>query len=69
MTEGFDCPYFTGSAEFTLNGGEEAQPEVVCTLANTMLDVDFTSGFSEYFADCSVTFHKPRRPICGFLTR
>lgn len=57
MTEGVDCPYFTGSAEFTLNGGEEAQPEVVCTLANTMLDVDFTSGFSEYFADCSVTFH------------
>lgn len=57
MTEGFDCPYFTGSAKFALHGGEEAQPEVVCTLANTMLDVDFTSGFSEYFAACSVTFH------------
>lgn len=57
MTEGFDCPYFIGSTEFTLKGGEEATPEVTCTLANTMLDVDFTDGFSEYFADCSVTFH------------
>lgn len=57
MTEGFDCPYFFGTAEFTLTGGETVRPEVVCSLANTMLDVDFADGFSDYFTGCSVTFH------------
>lgn len=53
--EGFDKPYFYGSASFTLYDGEVAQPEVVATLQNTMVSVDYTEAFIHYFADYSTT--------------
>ncbi len=56
-TEGFDKPYFYGSTTFTLYDGEVAQPEVVATLQNTMVSVDYTDAFKNYFPEYKTVIH------------
>ena len=55
--EGFDKPYFYGSAKFSISDGDVAKPEVVATLQNTMVSFDYTDAFLNYFTDYSTTIH------------
>ncbi|MGM9802566.1 MAG: DUF4493 domain-containing protein [Muribaculaceae bacterium] len=55
--EGFDKPYYYGKTEFTIYDSEVSEPEVVATLCNTMVSVDYTDAFISYFAEYSTTIH------------
>ena len=54
---GFDKPCFQGEATVNVFEGRETQVDVTARLANTMLSVDYTDAFKEYFLDYSVTAH------------
>ncbi len=53
--EGFDKPYFYGSTNFSIYDDEVSSPKVVATLCNTMVSLDYTEAFMNYFADYSTT--------------
>ncbi len=65
LDEGFECPAFAGEAAAEVTDGATATPEIVCTLINTMLRVEFAPSFTEYFSDAAVTF---RSAGGGFVT-
>lgn len=56
-TEGFECPYFYGKADFQVLEDEVAEPSVTATLANTMVSVDYTQDFLNYFKSYSTQLH------------
>ncbi len=55
--EGFDKPYYYGSSRFTVSDADVSDVSVTCSLANTMVSIDYTDAFKEYFADYSTTLH------------
>lgn len=55
--EGFDAPYFYGSASCVLKDGAVEEPVVECTLANTMVSVVFDDGMDADFSECALIFH------------
>lgn len=55
--EGFDKPYFFGKKEFSVYDGETSAVSVVCELANTMVSINYTEAFKNYFSDYSATVH------------
>lgn len=54
-SSGFDCPYYTGSSEVTINTGDNKTVEVVCTLANVKVSVNFSDSFKAAFTSANVT--------------
>lgn len=52
--EGFKRPCYYGSTKFNLLQGETFEPEVVATLANTMVSVDYTESFRNYFPSYTI---------------
>ncbi|MFI3239440.1 MAG: DUF4493 domain-containing protein [Bacteroidales bacterium] len=55
--EGFDAPYFYGETEFDVYSGEESQVGVTCQLANTMVSVEYTDAFKNYFEAYSAVLY------------
>lgn len=55
--EGFEKPYFYGETEVMVLEGRQADAEVTARLANSMVSVDYTDGFKNYFKDYKVTIH------------
>lgn len=55
--EGFECPYFYGSAEFSVTEDEVAEPSVTAKLANSMVSVDYTEDFKNFFKAYSTQLH------------
>ncbi|MCM1152033.1 MAG: DUF4493 domain-containing protein [Muribaculum sp.] len=55
--EGFDCPYFTGSAEVTVLEARQTEVAITASLANSMISIDYTDAFKKYFANYSATVH------------
>ncbi len=55
--EGFDCPYFFGSTDFTLHNGQTATPQIDCALSNTIIEIEYTEAYRSMFADYSVVIH------------
>lgn len=53
--EGFDKPYFTGSVGFTVNGGQNTSVNIPVSLANTIVKIECTENFNNYFTDYSFT--------------
>ncbi|MCC8186686.1 MAG: DUF4493 domain-containing protein [Bacteroides sp.] len=51
--EGFDAPYFEGTKDFTVTKDETTQVEVVCSLANVKVTVEYTDAYKEYFSEYS----------------
>lgn len=51
--EGFDKPYFYGTAEFTIKGGESTEVPVDVALANTIVKISCNDMFKNYFVDYS----------------
>lgn len=74
---GFEKPCFIGKADVSVHEGRESEVEVTATLANSMVSVEYSDAFKNYFrdyrsiastdGDVDVTFAKNEtRP--GFLT-
>lgn len=55
--EGFGCPAFEGSTELTVLEGRETPVSLTATLANSMVSVEYTDEFRNYFTSWSATLH------------
>lgn len=55
--EGFEKPYFYGKADFTVMEDEVAEPTLTAKLANTMVSVDYTQDFLNYFKGYATQLH------------
>lgn len=51
--EGFKKPYFVAAATATVSEGDEADVDLVATLANCMVTVDYTEDFKRFFPEHS----------------
>lgn len=48
---GFDKPCFIGTAEVSVHEGRQSDVDVTATLAHTMISVEYTDAFKQYFRD------------------
>lgn len=55
--EGFECPYFEGKEKVTVLEGRESNVLVTAKLANSMISVDYTEGFTNYMKAYSAELH------------
>lgn len=55
--EGFEKPCFAGETQFTVLEGRTVDAEIVASLANTMVSVDYTEAFKNYFLAYSANVH------------
>ena len=55
--EGFESPYFYGSAEFEVEEGETSDVNITASLANTMVSIEYTEAFKTYFKSYSTQLH------------
>lgn len=56
-SEGFECPYFYGKADFQVLEDDVAEPSVTATLANCMVSVEYTEDFLNYFKSYTTQLH------------
>ncbi|MDE6459205.1 MAG: DUF4493 domain-containing protein, partial [Paramuribaculum sp.] len=57
LVEGFDSPYYYGSAACVLADGKEEVVKIDCSLANTLVIADFTQKAKEYFPKLGLRLH------------
>lgn len=55
--EGFEKPYYLGTAQTTVTRNQTSTPTVNATLANTMVNIKYTDAFKKYFIDYKATIH------------
>ena len=55
--EGFEKPYFYGSAEFQVTEDHVTDVNIEAKLANTMVSITYTDAFRNYFTDYAVELH------------
>lgn len=55
--EGFDSPHYYGEAEVMVMDGETTEAEITATLANTMVSLEFTNAFRNFFSNYSAQVH------------
>ena len=53
--EGFDKPYFTGKADFAVNGGQTTSVSVPAKLGNSLVRIECSESFKNYFPAYSFT--------------
>ncbi len=53
--EGFDKPYFTGNTNFAVNGGQTTSVSVPAGLGNSLVKIECSESFRNYFTDYSFT--------------
>ena len=58
---GFDIPYYAGSQQVTIEAGKEVTANIVCTLANVKVTVNFDQSFIDSFqaANSTITSASP----------
>lgn len=54
-TEGFECPYYYGSSTLTIEENQTTPVSVTASLANTMVRVEMSDMFRNYFTAYSLT--------------
>ena len=64
--EGFDKPYFIGNQTFTVNGGETSEVSIPVSLGNTIVMVECTEGFRNYYKDWSFKLTRNGADIVAF---
>ena len=52
---GIDIPYYAGSQQVTIEAGKEVTAEIVCTLANVKVTVNFEQSFIDAFKAAKAT--------------
>lgn len=55
--EGFEKPCYNGAAQVVVKPGEQTEVAVTATLANSMVSIDYTDAFKNYFADYQTSLH------------
>ena len=55
--EGFDKPYYLGQSDVAVRYRENTPVEILCTLANVKVTVEYSDTFKKYFADYATTIH------------
>lgn len=55
--EGFDCPCFIGSSNFSVTDNEISNVNIECKLTNTMVSIVYTDAFKEFFKDYDAKLH------------
>ena len=54
-TAGVDKPYYVGSTEVEVTAGGNVTANVICTLANVLVTVEFDKQFKESFKSATIT--------------
>ena len=65
-TEGFDKPYFAGSASFTIVDEQTTQVSVNARLANTVILVSCTDSFKNYYKNYNFNLVRNGQTIVSF---
>lgn len=55
--EGFDSPYFFGRQIVDMTSGQTTSADIVCHLANSVFNIDFSDRFVSFFTDPQATVH------------
>lgn len=55
--EGFEKPCYRGATQVVVKPGEQTEVAVTATLANSMVSIDYTDAFKNYFADYQTSLH------------
>jgi hypothetical protein len=64
--EGFDKPYFTGTADFVVTGGQTTPVPISVTLGNTVIYISCTDNFKDYYADYNFNLVRSQKTIATF---
>lgn len=56
-TQGFDCPYFEGSAELTVLSDKTTDIDVTAAMANSMIALEYTQEFINYMSAWDATIY------------
>ena len=65
--EGFDKPYFTGSANFSVAGEQKTDVKITFSLCNTVVLVKCTDNFKNYYQDYSFKLSRNNSEIVTFV--
>lgn len=65
--EGFDKPFFTGSSEFAVTGGNTSDVHINVSLGNTLVLVRCTDNFKKYYKDYTFTLKRDGADIVTFV--
>lgn len=66
--EGFDAPYFYGITDVNVAEGSENEAHVTASLANTMVSIDYTDAFRNYFKAYSAQIHSEGGDYISFMS-
>lgn len=66
--EGFDAPYYYGITDLNVVEGSSTEVQVTATLANTMVSIDYTDAFRNYFKSYSVQIHSEGGDFISFMS-
>lgn len=64
--EGENKPYYTGSADFVLEGGESVSRTIPARIANSLVEIRVTEAFRQYFHDIEFTLATGSGNTFGF---
>lgn len=64
--EGFDAPYFLGSEDFAVVGGETVSVKVTAGLNNTMMTLSTTDWFRRYYSDYAFSLTRDGVELVAF---
>lgn len=64
--EGFDKPYFYGTASFAVTGGLTTNVPITVSLGNTIIKVSYSDNFKAYFSDYTFKLTRDNSDIAVF---
>lgn len=64
--EGFDKPYFYGTASFAVTGGQATNVPITVSLGNTIIKVSYSDNFKAYFSDYTFMLTRDNTEIAVF---
>lgn len=64
--EGFDKPYFYGTANFAVKAGETIAVPITVSLGNTIIKVSYSEYFKKYFTDYSFKLTRDNAEVVVF---
>lgn len=65
--EGFDKPYFTGSADFSIAGDQTTEVKITVSLGNTVVLISCTDNFRNYYKDYTFKLTRNNSEIVTFV--
>ena len=66
--EGFEKPFFSGSTEITVLEARQTDVELTASLANSMVSIEYTDAFKDYFLSYTPTVHSEGHSYIEFAS-